>query len=199
MGKLSVQKLALITVGSIVGLIFLGALAIKISGSSNPKKIVTESYQTNLTAANNPDVAIEQLSSKLDETSAKLSQEQQGQHQDIQLLLAKINEFSQGFESLDQRISSLEGSRMPVHVKITKLKKKQRQVSRKEASKHQARIDIPKRLKAYKVYAAVGNRAWINNNGREDSLTIGDHVAPSRGSYTVEKVDSSNGIVYLTK
>lgn len=197
MNKLTLKQLLLLTAGVMAGIILLGAVAVNVFLKPKSQKVVTQKYQAaEINESRHADIAIDQVNAKLEEISNRTEANQQEWRNDIQGVMAGMSNINQNMDNLDQRLTFLEESRRPVHVKVVKPKAKNDASKTTRASR--SRSQAPKALAGYKVNAIVGHRAWLQENSREVSLTTGDQLNGKK-PYKVKSVDAANGIIYFLK
>jgi hypothetical protein len=108
-------------------------------------------------------------------------------------LMQRLEGMSRYISGMEQRIAYLEQMRRPTSVRIIKPERERESRADHLAPKGAKSIHKPTEVSGYRVYATVGNRAWIN----DDSYTSGDKLPDSE--FVIDSVNSRTGSVISTR
>ncbi|WP_460199027.1 hypothetical protein ACE15N_21675 (plasmid) [Xanthomonas campestris pv. passiflorae] len=104
-----------------------------------------------------------------------------------QALAMQVEALSVDVESLRSRIAALESGRSSDLVA-----KPQRRSSQARARSYPAGSSVLPTSSGYKVQATVSGRAWIESEGGEDSVRVGDTLPPDK---RVEAISPDTGVI----
>lgn len=104
-----------------------------------------------------------------------------------QALAMQVEALSVDVESLRSRIAALESGRSSDLVV-----KPQRRSSQGRARNYPAGSSVLPTSSGYKVQATVSGRAWIESEGGEDSVRVGDTLPPDK---RVEAISPDTGVI----
>lgn len=192
-----------LTFGTIVGIfgggmlivIILSVVAIKMSGSGQKttvsKKITQQPVLSVPQNIVNKD-EFEEMQSTIKSQSSKLERSLQTQNL---ALASKMDEIINRNNQLEQRVSKLESTKsIPSQVRIIKEKSKSQPIEDGGRDKKYRSVVISD----YEVTATIGNRAFIKNGNKEDSVTKGDIIKKNDKVNVVNHVDNKRGVVVTT-
>ncbi|MGS0567166.1 hypothetical protein [Xanthomonas oryzae] len=187
--SMSFGKLLGIFGGSMVLLMIVAVTIIKVSSGSPKNEVVTRKpvQAQQQVKEQQPDADI---ISEIDRRQSLANQENAASaaaQQRQQALAMQVEALSVDLESLRSRITALESGRSSDLVV-----KPQRRSSQARARSYPAGSSVLPTSSGYKVQATVSGRAWIESEGGEDSVRVGDTLPPDK---RVEAISPDTGVI----
>ena len=191
--SMSFGKLLGIFGGAMLLLMIVAVVIIKFSSGGTKNEVVTRkpvSAQQQQVEEQQPEGDIiaemdrrQSLADQENAASAANAAAQQRQ----QALAMQVEALSVDVESLRSRIAALESGRSSDLVV-----KPQRRSSQGRARNYPAGSSVLPTSSGYKVQATVSGRAWIESEGGEDSVRVGDTLPPDK---RVEAISPDTGVI----
>ncbi|ARR15295.1 MULTISPECIES: hypothetical protein [Xanthomonas] len=187
--SMSFGKLLGIFGGSMVLLMIVAVIIIKVSsGSPNNEVVTRKPVQAQQQVKEQQPEA--DIISEMDRRQSLANQENAASaaaQQRQQALAMQVEALSVDLESLRSRITALESGRSSDLVV-----KPQRRSSQAKARSYPAGSSVLPTYSGYKVQATVSGRAWIESEGGEDSVRVGDTLPPDK---RVEAISPDTGVI----
>jgi hypothetical protein len=196
----SFGKLMGVFAGMMLVIIMIVAVVMSTGNKKPPPRVAKQRSETNFNQRT--DIMAEQLrrQQEQEELLRTSSAEQQAALKKIidaqaaqnNQLMQRLEGMSRYIAGVEQRIAYLEQMRRPTSVRVIKPERESRNdLAPKGSGPSRGAKTIPKptEVSGYKVYATVGNRAWIN----DDSYTAGDELPDSE--FVIDSVTRTGSVI----